>query len=56
MITQARLWALRGTPFIYLWHTPDKPIMRGASIPVFGATRALGDADAAAPRPREPVA
>jgi hypothetical protein len=38
MITQARLWALRGTPFIYLWHTPDKPIMRGASIPVFGVT------------------
>lgn len=38
MLTQARLWALRGTPFIYLWHTLEKPIMRGASIPVFGAT------------------
>lgn len=37
-LAQARLWALRGTPFIYLWHTPDKPIMRGASIPAFGAT------------------
>jgi len=38
MLTQARRWALRGTPFIYLWHTPDKPIMRGASIPVYGVT------------------
>ncbi|MCX7993956.1 MAG: hypothetical protein N2651_09855, partial [Fimbriimonadales bacterium] len=38
MLRQAELWALRGTPFIYLWHTPDKPIMRGASIPVFGVT------------------
>ncbi|MCS7209324.1 MAG: hypothetical protein NZ874_07110 [Fimbriimonadales bacterium] len=37
-LAQARLWALRGTPFIYLWHTLDKPIMRGASIPAFGAT------------------
>jgi hypothetical protein len=38
LLMQARLWALRGTPFIYLWYTPDKPIMRGASIPVFGVT------------------
>jgi len=38
LLMQARLWALRGTPFIYLWHTSDKPIMRGASIPVFGVT------------------
>ncbi|MGQ9902271.1 MAG: hypothetical protein ACUVR1_08690 [Fimbriimonadales bacterium] len=38
MLAQARLWALRGTPFIYLWHTPEKPIMRGASIPAFGAS------------------
>ncbi len=38
MLRQAELWAWRGTPFIYLWHTPDKPIMRGASIPVFGVT------------------
>ena len=38
MLREAERWALRGTPFIYLWHTPDKPIMRGASIPVFGVT------------------
>lgn len=38
LLTQARRWALRGTPFIYLWHTLDKPIMRGASIPVYGVT------------------
>ncbi len=37
-VEQARLWAYRGTPFIYLWHTLDRPIMRGASIPAFGAT------------------
>lgn len=37
-LAQARRWAWRGTPFIYLWHAPDKPIMRGASIPAFGAS------------------
>ncbi len=37
-LRQAELWALRGTPFIYLWQTSDKAIMRGASIPVFGVT------------------
>jgi hypothetical protein len=34
----ARRWALRGVPFIYLWRAPDRPIMLGASIPVFGVT------------------
>ncbi|GIV09893.1 MAG: hypothetical protein KatS3mg019_1984 [Fimbriimonadales bacterium] len=38
-LQQAVRWALRGTPLIYLWHTPDKPIMRGASLPAFGAPR-----------------
>ncbi|MDW8106262.1 MAG: hypothetical protein RMK45_02160 [Armatimonadota bacterium] len=37
-LVQAQRWAWRGTPFIYLWHTLDKPIMRGASIPAFGAS------------------
>jgi hypothetical protein len=37
-LQQARRWALRGIPFIYLWNAPDRPIMRGASIPVFGVT------------------
>ncbi len=34
----ARRWALRGVPFIYLWSAPDRSIMLGASIPVFGVT------------------
>ncbi|MCS7301286.1 MAG: hypothetical protein NZ556_07015 [Fimbriimonadales bacterium] len=38
LLQAAQRWALRGAPFIYLWHTPDKPIMRGASIPAFGVT------------------
>jgi len=38
LLGQARLWAYRGLPFIYLWNPPDRPIMRYGSIPVFGAT------------------
>jgi len=34
----ARLWALRGVPFVYTWSLTDRPIMRGATIPAFGAT------------------
>lgn len=34
----AERWALRGVPFVYLWSAPDRPIMRGATIPVFGVT------------------
>jgi len=37
-LQQARRWALRGVPFIYLWRASDRPIMLGASIPVFGVT------------------
>jgi hypothetical protein len=37
-LQQARRWALRGIPFLYLWNAPDRPLMRGASIPVFGVT------------------
>jgi hypothetical protein len=37
-LDQARLWAYRGLPFIYLWNPADRPIMRYGSIPVFGAT------------------
>jgi len=32
----ARKWALSGVPFVYLWG--DYPIMKYATIPVFGAT------------------
>jgi hypothetical protein len=31
-------WAETGVPFIYLWALPDKPMMLGATIPVFGST------------------
>ncbi|MFQ3609943.1 MAG: hypothetical protein SNJ72_00465 [Fimbriimonadales bacterium] len=34
----ARRWALRGVPFVYTWSLADRPIMRGATIPAFGAT------------------
>lgn len=37
-LEQARRWALRGMPFIYLWRASDRPIMLGASVPVFGVT------------------
>jgi hypothetical protein len=31
-------WAETGVPFVYLWGQPDKPMMLGATIPVFGST------------------
>jgi hypothetical protein len=31
-------WAESGVPFIYLWTLPHKPMMPGATIPVFGST------------------
>jgi hypothetical protein len=31
-------WAETGVPFIYLWGLSDKPMMLGATIPVFGST------------------
>jgi hypothetical protein len=31
-------WAETGVPFQYYWSLPDKPMMLGASIPVFGST------------------
>jgi len=31
-------WAETGLPFIYLWALPDRPMMLGAAIPVFGST------------------
>jgi hypothetical protein len=31
-------WAESGVPFVYLWSDPDKPMMLGATIPVFGST------------------
>lgn len=31
-------WAETGVPFVYLWSVADKPMMLGATIPVFGST------------------
>ncbi|MEK7686596.1 MAG: hypothetical protein AAB466_14360 [Verrucomicrobiota bacterium] len=31
-------WAETGVPFIYLWTLPERPMMLGAAIPVFGST------------------
>jgi hypothetical protein len=39
MLRRAVYWARTGLPFIYLWQAPEqRPLMLGASIPVFGAT------------------
>lgn len=37
-LDSARYWALTGLPFIYIWNAPDRSIMRGATVPVFGVT------------------
>lgn len=37
-LRNAVYWAETGVPFIYLWSLPDKPMMLGATIPVFGST------------------
>lgn len=35
---KAKYWAWTGVPFVYLWAPPERPVMKGASIPTFGAT------------------
>lgn len=37
-LEKARYWAWAGMAFIYLWEAPDRPVMPGASISVFGTT------------------
>jgi len=37
-LRDAVYWAETGVPFIYLWSLPNKPMMLGATIPVFGST------------------
>jgi len=37
-LRNAVYWAETGVPFIYLWSLPNKPMMLGATIPVFGST------------------
>lgn len=35
---RAQWWAVSGLPFVYLWATPERPIMAYATVPVFAAT------------------
>ena len=37
-LQEARRWAWTGLPFVYVWNPPGKPILRYASIPIFGAS------------------
>lgn len=37
-LEEAKKWARRGLPFIYMWNEAKFPFMRYASIPVFGAS------------------
>ncbi|MGA2660194.1 MAG: LamG domain-containing protein [Verrucomicrobiota bacterium] len=37
-LEEARRWAWTGLPFVYVWNPPGKPILRYASIPIFGAS------------------
>jgi len=37
-LERAVYWAETGVPFNYYWSLPQKPMMLGASIPVFGST------------------
>ena len=37
-LEEAKRWAWAGLPFLYVWDLPDRPFLKYASIPVFGAT------------------
>jgi len=37
-LERARYWAWSGLPFIYFWGAPDRPVMKGGSIAIFGAS------------------
>lgn len=37
-LEQAKLWAARGLPFLYLWQADERPRMAYATVPMFGAT------------------
>jgi len=37
-LQEAVRWAWTGLPFVYVWNPPGKPILRYASIPIFGAS------------------
>jgi len=37
-LERAKYWALAGLPFVYLWGLPDRPMMVGATIPVYASS------------------
>lgn len=37
-LDKAVYWAKTGLPFIWVWSDPERPIMQGATVPVFGTT------------------
>ncbi len=37
-LERAKYWAKTGIPFIYFWGTDDRPVMKGATIAIYGAT------------------
>ena len=37
-LQQAVYWAETGLPFVYVWGAPDRPVMKGGSIAIFGAS------------------
>lgn len=37
-LERAKYWALAGLPFVYLWGLPDRPVMVGATIPVYASS------------------
>jgi len=41
-LERAKYWALAGLPFIYLWSTPDRPVMAYATIPVYASSCLAG--------------
>ncbi|MHB9081165.1 MAG: hypothetical protein ACYC3X_27145, partial [Pirellulaceae bacterium] len=43
MLRRAVYWAKSGLPFVYMWQAPEqKPLMKGGSIAIFGATQYVG--------------
>ena len=41
-LDRAVYWAYTGIPFTYFWTAPDRPVMKYATIPIFGATAFTG--------------
>ena len=43
MLKRAVYWAKSGLPFVYMWQAPEqKPLMKGGSIAIFGASQYVG--------------